>query len=260
MEDCMFRVGSLSRPRGGVGRFLPLALVALAVVGACSSDTAPLATREIDGAPVAIGQGSAHSYVVAGSNNAPSSIGVVLTTSALDGLPSTDAMWDLPLPSGIAVPPYDHITINWNAQGHPPQVYGLPHFDFHFYTISSAVQASIQGGPDTTTVSAADVPRDYVSGVVAVPDMGVHWVDTTAAEFHGQTFDRTMIFGFYHGSMVFLEPMITRTYLSANPTASAAVKQPQVFAKAGYYPTRYGVRADAAAKTIRISLDSLLVH
>ena len=90
--------------------------------------------------------------------------------------------------------------------------------------------------------------------------MGVHWIDTTSAELHGHPFDETFVYGFSRGSLVFVEPMITRAFLTGQPNVSAAVKQPQSFAKAGSYPARYSVHADAATNTIRVSLDSLVAR
>ena len=231
-----------------------LAFASLAA-GACSSDTAPAAPREVDGADVSVGNGSAHTYVLEGGGGV-SSVGIALTPSALDGLPTSDAEWSLPLPSGVSVPPWDHATLNWNVQGHPPAVYQEPHFDFHFYDVDAATQAAIAGGPDTVTVPAANVPRDYQSGVMAVPDMGVHWVDTLAAEFRGQPFDHTLIYGFYRGGMVFIEPMVTRAFLESRPNVEAAVKQPAAFARSGRYPTAYSVRTEAGGG-LRVALDSL---
>ncbi|HVX40425.1 MAG TPA: DUF5602 domain-containing protein [Gemmatimonadaceae bacterium] len=234
---------------------IPALLAVAALVGACSSDTGPDSSLELSGASVNIGNGSAHTYVVTSPSGA-STIGVSFTPTALDGLPSTDAMWDLPLPTGTALPPWDHVTINWNAQGHPPQPYMLPHFDFHFYVVSPAQQAAVQPGPDTVTVPAANVPQDYVSGVDAVPDMGVHWIDTTSAELHGHTFDHTLIYGFYHGGMMFIEPMITRAFLASHPDVTVPVKQPQSFQKPGRYPTYYSVTTDGSGN-VRVALDSL---
>ena len=238
---------------------LTLGTAALVTFAACSSDdsTSPDAAHELDGPAVSVGNGTAQAYVVT-SPNGTSSIGVALTANALNGLPSTDSEWSLPLPAGTSVAPFDHVVLNWNAQGHPPMQYMEPHFDFHFYTITPAAQAAIVGGPDNTPVPAANVPKDYVSGVVAVPDMGVHWVDTTSSEFEGHMFDRTMIYGFYHGGMVFIEPMITRVFLATQPNVSAGVKQPASFAQHGSYPLSYSVHTDAATQTIRVSLDSLV--
>lgn len=247
--------GIIRRLRGPGRMIIPAALALAAIVVACSSDTGPESSVELSGASVNVGSGTAHAYVVT-SPSGVSSIGVALSASALQGLPAADTMWDLPLPAGTVAPPWDHVEINWNAQGHPPEMYMLPHFDFHFYMVSRSEQAAVQPGPDTVTVPAANVPQDYMSGVQAVPDMGVHWVDTTAAEFHGQMFDHALIYGFYHGKMMFVEPMVTRAFLSSHPDVTLAIKQPQEFQKPGRYPTYYSVKT-AGDGTVRVSLDSL---
>ena len=240
-----------------------VAVAALALVGAlaiaCGSDstTAPAAATEIDGPSVTVAGGSAHTYVMK-SDTGVTSVGIALDDAALAALPDTDAMWELPLPSSAAVAPWDHAELNWNAHGHPPlDIYGLPHFDFHFYTITPSAQMAIAGGPDMTPVSAQYIPTDYQSQVMAVPMMGVHWADTLAAEYHGHTFDRTLIYGFYNGNMVFIEPMVTLDYLKSHPNASAPVKQSAAVQAPGRYPASYSVRYDAASKTTRIALDSL---
>jgi hypothetical protein len=232
---------------------------ALVVAAACSDDsTAPRALPEVQGSAVAVGNGTARTFVVPSSSGQPLSIGIELTASALDSLPSSTTEWVLPFPAGMNVAPWDHATLDWNPQGHPPmEIYGVPHFDFHFYTITTAEQMAIAGGPDTTTVPAADVPVGYASQVMAVPMMGVHWTDTTAAEYHGQPFDKTFIYGFYHGREAFVEPMVTKTLLESHPDVSAPVKQPQTFQLAGFYPRSYSVRYDASSQVIRVTLDSL---
>jgi hypothetical protein len=71
---------------------------------------------------------------------------------------------------------------------------------------------------------------------MAVPDMGIHWSDTTAPEFNGQPFTATFIYAFYHGNMTFLEPMITEAFLETKEDFVLPLKQPQSFQKHGYYP------------------------
>lgn len=247
---------SASTTRSRSRLLTPLALAALALLAACGSDTGPTPPHELDGTPVPVGNGTATAYVIT-NGGAPTSIGVALTNAALQGLPTTDTEWSLPLPTGVAVVPYDHVTLNWNAQGHPPMPYMLPHFDFHFYLITPAAQAAITAGADTITVPAQYVPKDYMSGIEAVPDMGVHWVDTLSAEFTGHTFDHTFIYGFTKGTMAFVEPMVTQTFLASAPDVTSPVKQPIAFQKAGEYPAWYSVKADPAKGLVRVSLDSL---
>lgn len=239
-----------------------LTLLAAGVfVVACSEDsTGPNSTTELDGPTLAVGNGTARVYVLE-RGATPASIGVELSSAALSGLPDTLAMWQLPLPSGVSVPPWDHVMLNWNPQGHPPpQVYTVPHFDFHFYTIPVDAQMAIAGGPDTETVASQYVPQDYASQVQSVPAMGVHWADTLAAEYHGHPFDRTFIYGFYKKQMVFVEPMVTLAYLQSHPSASMTVKQPAAYQVSGSYPRNYDVQWDASRQTVRVSLDSLTTH
>jgi len=237
---------------------VPVAALVCLVVAGCDSDAiAPETAQELDGPAVAVGSGTARAFVVMDGGTARS-VGIALTDDALQGLPSTMTEWQLALPAGTTARPWDHMTLDWNPQGHEPTpIYGVPHFDFHFYTISPAEQTSIAGGPDTTTVASQYVPANYASQVVSVPQMGVHWADTLAAEFHGHPFDQTLIYGFYRGRMVFMEPMVTRAYLQSGADLQRAVPQPAAFQTAGAYPTRFSIRHDAAAHRILVSLDSL---
>jgi len=240
-----------------------VAALGLAVgYAACSDSTAPQALTELDGPSVSIGNGSAHAVVMKRGSTVQS-IGIQLTDDALTNLPSTmpGTEWALALPAGTGVAPWDHIAIDWNPQGHPPpMVYTVPHFDFHFYMISPAAQAAIAGGQDATPVPAKYVPQDYASQVESVPMMGVHWADTLAAEYHGQPFDHTFIYGFSQGKMVFVEPMVTQAFLQGSADFSGHVKQPASFQAPGTYPTAYSVKHDAAHHTVTISLDSLVTH
>lgn len=236
---------------------LLLSVAALSIAGACSDDTTAPDTHELDGPTVSVGNGTARVYLLEHGSTA-TSIGIELSESALTALPDSMAMWQLPMPSGVPVSPWDHAMLNWNPQGHPPpHIYDLPHFDFHFYTIAVDAQMAIPGGPDTETVAPQYVPQDYASQVESVPAMGVHWADTLAAEYHGHPFDRTFIYGFFHKQMVFVEPMVTVAYLQSHPDASMHVKQPSAFQTAGSYPAAYSVRWDALRHSYRISLDSL---
>ena len=236
------------------------AVGALTIAGCNNNETGPLTTHEVTGTAANVGNGTARTYAVMQGDKAVS-LGIELSDAALQNLPATDASWDLPLPAGVSLAPFDHATLNWNAQGHPPPgIYMVPHFDFHFYMVTPAVQATVQGGPYTATLASTYVPQDYAPDPVAVPDMGVHWTDTQAPEFHGQPFERTFIYGSYNGALTFIEPMVTLAYLQTHPNATMTVKQPQAFQKPGEYPQSYSVRYDAAAGMLRVSLDSLTVR
>ena len=245
------------RAGAGIGA---AAMLSLAAARCSGNTTAPNAVTELDGPSVSIGSGTVHTFALRSGRDV-TTLGVNISDDALTALPDTMAAWQLALPSNASVAPWDHVTLNWNPDGHEPMaIYGTPHFDFHFYSISTPQQMAIAGGADTTPVAARYVPQDYASQVIAVPQMGVHWADTLASEYHGHPFDRTFIYGFSQGRMNFVEPMITTAFLQSHPSVSAPVKQPAEFQIAGKYPRSYGVRYDAAHKSTLITLDSLAVH
>jgi hypothetical protein len=189
-----------------------------------------------------------------------------MSADALNGLPTQgdpNMGGELPgymldLPKQASNSGFDHSEVDWNPQGHEPLfAYGVPHFDFHFYMITPQEQSQVIPGPDTIPVDPKYIPQNYVSGMMAVPDMGTHWVDTTSGEFHGQPFTITFIYGFYHGEMTFLEPMISKAFLDTKPDITLPIKQPQAFQKQGYYPTKVHLYFDDHDKQYVIALEGL---
>jgi hypothetical protein len=82
--------------------------------------------------------------------------------------------------------------------------------------------------------------------------MGTHWIDSLSSEWQGETFTETFIYGFYHGDMYFVEPMITVNYFQTNPNVTMKIKQPQSFQKDGYYPTNYSIEYDGTEQVYNI--------
>lgn len=251
---------------GGIGT---LAAV-VTLVASCSRDTtAPKPTSVTAyGAPVAVGNGNARSYLVL-ADGTPTELGIALSAGALDGLPQTPVMGGyeflLPFPAGNTTQ-YQVIGLNWNPAGHPPpMVYTVPHFDFHFYMMTLADRNAIVPSDPTFATKAANLPPEQLrpSGYVAdipanaVPQMGLHWTDSTAAEFHGQPFTRTFINGSWNGAFTFLEPMVTRAYLLTHPDDLIPVRSTSQHALAGYYPKAYRVSWDAADSEWHVALASL---
>lgn len=211
-----------------------------------------------------VGNGTVRTFVTLNDNGDPQSIGYKFTESMLSGLPDNDGMdnmFVLNFPSQASVTGFDHAELDWNPHGHDPlPIYGYPHFDFHFYTVGNGELSKIIPGPDTVSVDKQYIPKDYVSGVMAVPNMGVHWADTLSSEYHGQKFTKTFIYGFYRGKMLFVEPMITKEYLETQPNITIPVKQPAAFQKSGYYPTAYSIHFDPNKSEYTVSLEGLEKH
>ena len=226
-----------------------------------------------EGPPTSIGQGSARSFVTLDADGKPSTIGIRLSKSALDGLPAeepTDAIeWEytLQLPPEAASSGYNHIGIDWNPHGHIPKgIYDKPHFDFHFYLIDDAARNKITAVGDDLAQAHKAPPAEFMpAGYVLppgteVPHMGAHAVDPKADEFTGKPFTKTFIYGYYGGKMIFLEPMVTKAFLETKPDALVTVAVPKKYSLHGYYPTQYGVKYDQAHGEYVISLANLVPH
>jgi hypothetical protein len=238
------------------------------------------------GTPSKLGNGMARAYVVvsSGEDRKPIELGVAVDAIALDGLPTTGmpVMLRLQLPR-LAPEPYEFVMFNWNSHGHEPEgVYNLPHFDFHFYTVpEKEVDGIVPSDPDFAA-NANDVPEgDFLPAfysllagpgdppsAVAVPQMGVHWIDVRSPELQGifgnpggfETFTKTFIYGSWDGRLTFLEPMITHAYLLTQPEEVVPVPQPARYPQAGWYPSAYSISFDAQAREYRIALVDLSWH
>jgi hypothetical protein len=119
------------------------------------------------------------------------------------------------------------VTVFWEPMGHPPGPYLTPHFDFHFYTIprdqrtgidcsdlsKPAVMPAGYALPDVVLppVLAELAGQDTLIGL-CVQEMGMHSLLTTELE-STDTFQGSMVIGFYQGAPIFIEPMVTRALL-----------------------------------------------
>lgn len=234
------------------------------------------------GPPQKVGDGMARTYVVlnAKAGQAPVELGIALDERALQGLPmdAEEHSMTLRLPEKSPAR-YQFAELDWNPQGHPPAgVYTVPHFDFHFYTISVAERNAIVPSDPQFAAKARNLPTDgYVpAGYIvpgdpaaqAVPQMGVHWFDVTAPELQGlfghpeayQPFTKTFIYGSWDGQFTFYEPMVTRAYLLSQPDVLTPIAVPARYPQPGWYPTAYRVSYDAQAKEYLIALTGLVAR
>ena len=214
-----------------------------------------------------LGNGMVRSWVTLGDDGNPTAIGLTFTEAALSGLPTENSTeYDLALPEQASAMPFNHIGIDWNPKGHePPGIYDKPHFDFHFYMISPGERNNITAtGEDmarlSKNVSPEFIPAGYVPIPGGVPRMGAHWFDPASPEFNNQSFTKTFIYGFYDGKMIFLEPMITKAFLETGQNTTDNIKLPAKYPKKSYYPTRYSVKYDAAAKEYTLSLEGMTLR
>ncbi len=213
-----------------------------------------------------MGQDSVQTYYTTDDNGDPATIGIAFSSKAMNGIPANppDNTIMIDFPSGTPAP-WTFAMINWNPQGHPPQVYLKPHFDMHFYMtpMQQVMTINANGIPsvDSAIIDKKYVPSTSITDSMIIPFMGVHWLDSTSAELApGGTFTSTFIYGSLHQNVLFMEPMITREFLDSKPDKTFDVKQPSVWQQTGYYPAQYRVFYDAGTDMYFISLVNLAKH
>lgn len=245
--------------------FIVLIIGIALIVAGCAEKQSKSGT--IIGETKSLGNGMVRSWVTLGDDGKPSAIGVTFTETALSGLPSENfTEYVIALPEEASAMPFNHIGLDWNPEGHvPPGIYDTPHFDFHFYMISPQERNNITAtGEDmaklSKNVSSEFIPAGYVPIPGGVPRMGAHWFDPTSPEFNNQSFTKTVIYGFYDGNMVFVEPMITKAFFETKPNYSDAIKLPAKYQKKAYYPTRYSIKYDATAKEYTVALEGMTLR
>jgi hypothetical protein len=160
-------------------------------------------------------------------------VGARIPLASVENAPAEQEMvWPPPDVANIPLPEVaqerlgiHYVKINWEAHGHPPGPYLLPHFDFHFYVIprveGDAMDCSDLSKPTELPVG-YDLPDVEVPGVgnlvgLCVEKMGMHAL--LESELAGeQPFSGTLVVGYYAGKPIFFEPMITRELLLRQET------------------------------------------
>jgi len=254
------------------------ALVAAAGTAFACSDSGPSEPPDLSGTffgPVTVvASGSGRAYVILDASGAPTNLGVALTASAMANLPNDAAEYVFALPSQAGSTPFKHAAINWAPQGHPPpMIYTVPHFDFHFYTISEAERLAIDPADPqwATKVGSFPAPQFWperfyplslLMGVpadaVGVPLMGMHWLGVAAPELHGAEFTETFFYGSWDGALIFAEPMITKKTLESRVSVDKTLPEAPVYAPAGMHAGGYRVYYDAERDRHRVALTQFI--
>lgn len=222
---------------------------------------------------VELGNGTIRTFVSLTRSSTPRRIGVEFTGDALDGLPEVSTERVLQFPDAVERTPFEWFLLNWNPGGHAPAgIYGVPHFDFHFYTVTEQIRDEIRQGnceraeneaPVTcetfsrgmTPLPDDQMPSGYQLVPAIIPRMGNHLTDPTALEFTGTEFTHTFIWGAFDGRLVFFEPMITKEFFEQrSQQVRTSITMPEAFPRAGQYPTRYVVEYRRDRDAHRVAL------
>ena len=150
----------------------------------------------------------------------------------------------------------DHLDIDYNPHGHDPAgIYGVPHYDFHFYGITPEEKLAIDC-KDETAVAPVRLPEGYAllppPKGQCVPQMGIHASELSSPELAPSSpapFTKTMILGFYAGKQHFIEPMATREYLLKKESFSLKVGRSAELGRTTLYPSSFVANFDEARNT-----------
>jgi hypothetical protein len=219
------------------------------------------------------GKGQVRSWMNVDKDGKPTAIGVTFSEEALRTLPeepppgAEGTEVSLALPAQAAKTAFKHIGLNWNPRGHEPEkIYDIAHFDFHFYMITEEERGRITAKGDDLLRTKREPAAEFIpEGYIHAPNsefarMGSHWVNPLSRELQGQAFTTTFIYGSYDGSLIFAEPMITKSFLETKTNVTEAIKLPAKYARNAYYPTRYSVRYDPVAREYTVALEGLTLR
>lgn len=203
-------------------------------------------------------------------NGAVTAVGATIPVASLEAAPA-DApfLWPPPAEVALGFPAsargITHMTLNWEAMGHPPPTFLVPHFDFHFYLVSPVERLAIDCGDLT---KATDLPAGYVlpdeglppelaqiTGVdtlvgSCVPEMGMHAMSEADAA-NTEPFGGSMIIGYYGDAPIFIEPMISQAHLLERHSFDLDV--PPIPGYAGVQPTSFHAEYVADQDAYRFS-------
>jgi hypothetical protein len=233
-------------------RVFVVMLAAISILSGCTKDEPKTMLK---GPEVKVHGGAAWTWVQVDHNKNPLRMAVSLNDKALNSVPVGNQdggheegyHYTLKFHPQAPVSPFNHVGMGWNPSGHEPeQIYGVPHFDFHFYmptpeTIQAIPAYDAAPGKFDNWPETAYFPANYLNVGGGVPQMGAHWVDVTSPELNGNPFTQTFIYGSYDGEVTFYEPMITLEFLKNTSNFVRAIPQPEKVQKSGYYPTKLKV-------------------
>ncbi len=192
-------------------------------------------------------------------------VGVTVPLASIENAPDDQHMvWPPAVTATLGMPESSQqqaglteLTFFWEAHGHPPGPYLTPHFDFHFYTIPPAERAAIDctdetkpsvlpvgySLPDVTLPPPlAEMAGESILIGLCVQQMGMHSLLTSELE-STDAFRGSMVIGYYHGTPIFIEPMVTRALLLEKRSFDLPI--PRLPGMSGVYPRTFQAEYDA---------------
>lgn len=218
------------------------------------------------GPEMPLGEGTVRAFAETDAAGLATRIGIEMTEDAVGTLGHDMVFVTVPLPEAALDAGYDHISLDWMPHGHAPgDLFGVPHFDVHFYMITEAERLAIDPADPLFMEKAANrpsadlMPPNFVPPpeLDPVPAMGEHWLDVTDPVFGGQPFEAVLIYGAWDGDVIFVEPMVTRDLLLSRRDFGGALGQPARVKEPVSLPNAWSVSFDAVTGVHVVSIDAL---
>jgi len=200
-------------------------------------------------------------------------LGVTVPLGLVEAVPADAEMsWPPQELAAIALPEaararlgIDHLGINWEAHGHPPDPFMTPHFDFHFYSLTSeqllgvdcADESKPSRLPPGYRLLDIDVPGLGMLVGLCVPRMGMHAIPEDDIE-RADPFTATMMIGYYRGEAIFFEPMVSRDRLLERSNFMLQVPKTGDLPAGIRYPTDFSAEYDAGKDRYRFVMRGFL--
>jgi hypothetical protein len=154
------------------------------------------------------------------------------------------------MPSGVSNFEFKEIGLDYETHDEAP--YDKPHLDAHFYLMDSTQRKTIPEGEDTMMPMDFMMPANFMMMGESEGMMGVHWMDTTASEMHGQPFEAAYVLGTTKGQLVFMEVMRDLQTIKEHKAYSKALPRPTKMSgmsSSMMFPGTMSISYDAESKT-----------
>jgi hypothetical protein len=235
-----------------------LTLASLLVFSGCAGDS----TDRVIGESTEVGGLAAHSWALMDDAGTVTQVGFSVDREKAESMTIGVAI-PLSLPAEVVEQTlFDHIQIDFMNEGHTPGPFLVPHFDFHFYTVTSdeilAVDCVDEPMPDESRMPAPYIIPDTAIDPTGtcVPAMGVHAINPTSPELAPESttaFTEHFILGYHNGEMTFIEPMIAQSVLAAGTELSGDVPRPATYGKTTLYPATWSLALSADGTEYEVS-------
>lgn len=242
---------------GGIGAASIIGLLGTAAAEPEKGEGFPPAGRTEYSDPEPLGDGEVKAFVTEHPDDKWQYIGVEMSAEAATIDETEYDETDLVAIDFPGDTQFEWLGLNWMPGGHgPPEVYGVPHFDIHYYLnpeeaineIPSINYPPGTGDPYDVELADDQFPPGYFRTHAAVKNMGEHLFDANSHEWaepgvpSGEDFTQTFVWGHWDGDLHFFEPMITTEFFeSLDDTVVESISMPERMPEAGNYPTEYQV-------------------